>query len=192
MFSNFRAFTPERALVVLLVLTWPLGNPLAWAERADRDRPMNIESDRLDHDEQKRITLFQGRVVATKGTMVFRGHTLEVRQETDGSQFGVLLPSAGERAFYRQKREGLQEFMEAEAERIDYDGRRDRITLTGRAELRRWRGNNLADEIQGQIIVYDNLTDQFMVDGSQRGHRGEPAQRVRAVLAPQPKSEAAR
>lgn len=188
---NFRAFASHLPVFIMSAALAFTGMA-AWAEKADRDRPMNIEADRLDHDEQKRTTLFQGRVVATKGTIVLRGHSLEVRQEPDGSQFGVVLPSAGERAFYRQKREGLQEFMEAEAERIDYDGRNDRITLTGRAELRRWRGNTLADEIQGRVIVYDNLSDQFTVDGAPRGAGGEPGQRVRAVLAPKPRVEAGR
>ncbi len=188
---NFRAFASHLP-VFIMSAAMAFTGMAAWAEKADRDRPMNIEADRLDHDEQKRTTLFQGRVVATKGTIVLRGHSLEVRQEPDGSQFGVVLPSAGERAFYRQKREGLQEFMEAEAERIDYDGRNDRITLTGRAELRRWRGNTLADEIQGRVIVYDNLSDQFTVDGAPRGAGGEPGQRVRAVLAPKPRAEAGR
>ena len=192
MISNLRASARPWVLALACALTWAVAGGAAWAEKADRDRPMNIEADRLDHDEQKKVTLFQGRVVATKGSIVLRGQSLEVRQEADGAQFGVVLPSAGERAFYRQKREVLQEFMEAEAERIDYDGRRDRITLTGRAELRRWRGNTLADEIQGQVIVYDNLSDQFTVDGSPRGSRGEPGQRVRAVLAPKPRPDTGR
>jgi lipopolysaccharide export system protein LptA len=58
--------------------------------------------------------------------------------------------------------------------------------------LRRWRGNTLADEIQGQVIVYDNLSDQFTVDGNPRGSRGESGQRVRAVLTPKPRPETGR
>jgi lipopolysaccharide export system protein LptA len=161
----------------------------AWvgAERADRDRPMNIEADRLEHDDQ-------GRVIATKGTILFRGQTLEVREDADGYQQGLLLPAPGQRAFYRQKREGVNEFMEAEAERIEYDGRRDRVVLSGRAELRRLRGSTLADEIQGQVIVYDNLNDQFTVDGAPRqaANPGSVTPRVRAVLTPKPKDAVAR
>ncbi|MDI9332569.1 MAG: lipopolysaccharide transport periplasmic protein LptA [Alphaproteobacteria bacterium] len=196
MLSKFRAliWRSNRILCCAMVMAFgSMGAGGAWAEKADRDRPMNIEADRLDHDEQKKTTVFQGRVIATKGSIVLRGHTLEVRQDPDGTQHGVLLPNAGERAFYRQKREGVAEFMEAEAERIEFDGRRDRVTLTGRAELRRLRGNTLADEIQGQVIVYDNLNDQFTVDGAARGgQRTEPVSRVRAVLSPKPREGLAR
>ncbi len=192
--SNIHAFraAPLRAMLVVCCLA---GAP-TWvaAERADRDRPMNIEADRLEHDDLKKISVFQGRVIATKGTILFRGQTLEVREDADGYQQGLLLPAPGQRAFYRQKREGVNEFMEAEAERIEYDGRRDRVVLSGRAELRRLRGNTLADEIQGQVIVYDNLNDQFTVDGAPRQatNPGSVTPRVRAVLTPKPKDPPAR
>ena len=166
------------------------GSSAAWAEKADRDKPMNIESDRLDHDELKQVSIFTGRVVATKGTLILRGAQLEVKQDPDGYQFGVLTPAAGERAFYRQKREGLDEWMEGEGERIEYDGKADRITLIQRAELRRYRGTTLNDEMQGQRIVYENLTDQFTVDGKASPQAGKTSGRVRAVLTPR-KREAA-
>ena len=167
----------------------------AWAEQADRDRPMNIEADRLQHDDVKKISHFQGKVLATKGTLVLRGDSLQVKEDELGYQHGLVLPTPGQRVFYRQKREGLQEYMEGEAERIDYDGRKDRITLTGRAELRRLRGSTLSDAIQGQVIVYDNLSDQFSVDGAlQSTSPGATSSkgRVRAVLAPKPQESGSR
>jgi lipopolysaccharide export system protein LptA len=178
-----------RALLTCVAMTSAalLPGQAARAEQADRNRPMNIEADRLDHDDSKKLSVFQGHVVANKGTIVFRGDTLQVREDEKGYQHGLLLPLQGQRAFYRQKREGVAEFMEGEAERIEYDGQKDRVTLSGRAELRRLRGNTLSDEIQGQVIVYDNLNDQFTVDGVPRGTApapGTPRSRVRAVLAP--------
>lgn len=194
MTSKFHAFALRQlALRALLGLTALAVVPV-WAEKADRDRPMNIEADRLEHDDLRKISVFQGRVIASKGTILLRGQTLEVREDPDGYQQGILLPAPGQRAFYRQKREGLQEFFEAEAERIEYDGRRDRVILSGRAELRRLRGTTLADEIQGQVIVYDNLSDQFTVDGAPRNTSGrsDGAPRVRAVLTPKPKESEGR
>jgi lipopolysaccharide export system protein LptA len=68
------------------------------------------------------------------------------------------------------------------------------VILTGRAELRRLRGTTLADEIQGQVIIYDNLSDQFTVDGAPRSTSGrtDASSRVRAVLTPKPKEPPAR
>jgi lipopolysaccharide export system protein LptA len=147
---------------------------------------MNIEADRLDHDDTQKMSVFQGKVLLTKGTMVMRGAKIEITEDADGYQSGVVLPLPGQRVFYRQKREGLPEYMEGEADRIEYDGRRDQVTLIARAELRRLRGNVLSDEIHGQIIVYDNLKDQFSVDGAVRNgnNTNSSVPRVRAVLAP--------
>lgn len=181
-----------RALVLLSLLGLLCVGRLApaLAEKADRDKPMSIEADLLQHDDLKQVSVFTGKVVATKGSIVMRGDRIEVRQDPQGYQFGVILPEPGKRAFYRQKREGLNEFMEGEAERIEYDGRADRVTLMGRAELRRYRGTVLNDEMSGQLISYDNLSDKFRVDGQPAGESAKvpsaaaPASRVRAVLTP--------
>jgi len=151
--SNFRAFkTPLAFGLLALVLVWPA---VSNAEKADRNKPMNIEADSLDHDELKQISIFTGKVVATKGTIIMRGERLEVRQDPDGFQYGILTATRGARAFYRQKREASDEWMEGEAHRIEYDGKADRVELLGKAESRRYRGTVLSDHMSGQCIVYE-------------------------------------
>jgi lipopolysaccharide export system protein LptA len=160
----------------------------AQAERADRDKPMNIESDALRYDDQKQISTFTGKVVLTKGSIVMRGARLEVRQDTRGNQFGTLTAEPGKLAFFRQKRDAADEFIEGEAERIEYDSQADSVRLLRSAELRRYRGTKLNDEISGNLIVYDNRTEMFTVDGV-AGASGSG--RVRAVLAPRVAASAA-
>ena len=167
------------------------------AEKADRDKPMNIEADKLVHDDQSQRSVFSGKVVATKGTIIFRGDRLEVWEDGQAHQLGLLLPATGQRVFFRQKREGLNEFMEGEAERLDYDGRNDRVTLTGRAVMRRYRGAKLNDELSGQLIVYDNASERFTVDnvpakGDAAGGSSSTNARVRAWLTPAPSGGASR
>lgn len=185
--SNFRALKKQLVIIGLL-LAAPWG---VWAEKADRQKPINIEADNLDHDELKQTSIFTGKVLATKGTIVMRGDRIEVRQDPDGYQYGVIKPLSGHLAFFRQKREGVDEWIEGEAERIDYDGKADRLTLLGRADFRRYRGTVLSDQITGQRIIYDNLSDQFTVDGVVGGVKpANGSGRVRAVLTPKPTSEA--
>ena len=196
-YCKFRALKP----VVVLLLSALLAATVTGvrAEKADRDKPMNIEADKLVHDDPRQRTLFSGKVVATKGTIIFRGDQLEIWEDGQGHQFGQLLPASGQRAFFRQKREGLNEFMEGEAERIEYDGRADRVSLQGRAVLRRYRGARLNDEMSGQLIVYDNATERFTVDNAP-ARPGDAAgaaagastnARVRAWLTPAPATGAA-
>ena len=59
------------------------------------------------------------------------------------------------------------------------------MRLSGNAMIRRLRGNDLADEIQGQTITWDNTAETFTVQG---GAEGSPDGRVRGVLTPAPAS----
>ncbi|MEG2631748.1 MAG: lipopolysaccharide transport periplasmic protein LptA [Comamonas sp.] len=177
----------KRLLPLLLLSALVCGT--VQAEKADRNKPMNIEADALRHDELKQTSVFTGNVVMTKGTIVLRGAQLDVRQDADGYQFGTVLAAPGKRAFFRQKRDTLpgapDEYVEGEAEVIEYDGKVDNVKLIRRGELRRYRGTAVSDEITGAVIVYNNLTDVFTVDGEARapGSTGSGG-RVRAVLAP--------
>jgi lipopolysaccharide export system protein LptA len=174
---------------VLCVLV--LSSGMVQAEKADRDKPMNIEADALRYDEVKQLSIFTGQVVLTKGTILIRGARLEVRQDPEGNQYGVVTAEPGKRAFFKQKREGLDETIEGEGETIDYDSRQDTVKFVGQAQLRRYQGAKLNDDFNGGIIVYNNLTDVFTLDGApasgaktSTGQPGAPAGRVRAMLTP--------
>ena len=160
----------------------------ALAEKADRNKPMNVEADALRYDDLKQTSVFTGNVVVTKGTILIRGARIDVRQDPDGYQYGVVTAEPGKLAFYRQKREGVDEFIEGEGETIEYNGKTDQVKFIKRAEMRRIRGGTLADEVVGSVIVYDNSTDVFTVDGGP----ASPALggRVRAVLTPKPSASA--
>ena len=173
------------ALAALLALACAGAAPAALAERADRNKPMNAEADALRYDEASQTSVFSGRVVITKGTILIRGAQVEVRQDPQGSQFGIILAGPGQPASYRQKRDGVDEFIEGEAQRIEYDGRADQVRFIGQAVLRRYRGNTLSDETAGGVIVYDNQTEVFRVDGGPASASAtNPLGRVRATLAP--------
>jgi lipopolysaccharide export system protein LptA len=174
-------------LPLLLAIAALVASPVVYAEKADRNKPMNVEADTLRHDDLSQTSVFTGQVVATKGTILIRGARLQVRQDPEGYQYGVVTAEPGKRAFWRQKREGVDEYIEGEGTTIEYDGKADRVKFIGRAELRRYRGAVLADETQGSLITYENTTDVFTVDGATLGGRQPSASaggRVRAVLSP--------
>lgn len=181
---------PLRLLPLLFValLLWGVG---ARAEKADRDKPMNVESDNLRYDDIKQVSVFSGRVVLTKGTIVIRGAVLTVRQDADGAQHAVVTSEPGKLAFFRQKREGVDEFIEGEGEVIEYDGRAETVKLQKQSQLRRYRGATLSDEMTGGLIVYNNATDVFTIDGgAARGGSGASGGRVRAMLTPKGRPQA--
>ena len=184
--SKIRAFMKNPLLLIIALAalaSFSLGS--AWAENADRDKPMNAEADALRYDDLKQTSVFTGSVVITKGTTIIRGERVDVKQDPEGYQQAVVIAAPGKLAFYRKKRDGLDEFIEGEGERIEYDSRLDLVKFIKNAVLRRYNGAVLADETTGSQINYDNKTDMFTVDGgAQNRSATNPTGRVRALLSP--------
>ena len=162
------------------------------AEKADRSKPMNIEADALRYDDLKQTSVFTGNVVVTKGTIIIRGARIDVRQDPEGFQYGVVTAAPGKLAYFKQKRDapgGAEEYIEGESELIEYDSRADNVKFVRRAVMRRLIGATVNDETTGPLIVYDQSNDTFTVNGaalppSGSVAAGEPGSRVRAVLTP--------
>ncbi len=174
------------ALLCALALA---GAGLAQAEKADRNKPMNIEADAMRYDDLKQESVFNGNVVVTKGTIIIRGARIDVRQDPEGYQYGVVTAAPGKLAYFKQKRDGepgSDEWIEGESEVIEYDSRADNVKFVRRAVMRRLVGAKVNDETTGALIVYDQSNDTFSVNGAPQAPGGSNADggRVRAVLAP--------
>jgi lipopolysaccharide export system protein LptA len=178
--------------LLLIVLLAMLGVGAVSAENADRDKPMNAEADALRYDDLKQTSVFTGNVVITKGSTIIRGERVDVKQDPEGYQQAIVVAAPGKLAYYRKKREGLDEFIEGVGEQIEYDSRQDVVKFMRRAVLRRYNGAVLADETTGSQINYDNKTDVFTVDGgAQNRSVTNPSGRVRALLSPRAPAPAA-
>lgn len=158
----------------------------ALAELADREKPVNIEANSLTVDDRNKVHVFEGNVVLTQGSLVIKGDRLVVTQGPDGFQTGVATGSDKRPATFRQKREGSNEFVEGEAERIEYDSRAERARLFNQARV-----ESGGDEVRGHYIEYDALSEKYVVTNQPATSSATAAgdSRVRAVI--QPKGSAA-
>src|SRR3982750_2514405 len=168
-----------------LLLTCCLTVALAHAERADRDKPVNLEADQVTVDDAKQTATFIGKVVLTQGTLIIRGDRMVVQQDADGFKYGVAY---GNLASFRQKREGYDEYIDGFAERIEYDGKAEKLQMFNRAYLKKSN-----DDVRGNYISYEIATEFFKVvgGGKQAATPGNPEGRVRAVIQPKPKEKPA-
>jgi lipopolysaccharide export system protein LptA len=162
---------------------------LAAAEPADRSKPMNIEADAMRYDDLKQTSVFTGNVVVNKGTIQIRGARIDVRQDPEGYQYGVVTAEPGKLAYFKQKRNaGTDEWIEGEGEVIEYDSRADNVKFIRRAVMRRLIGATPNDESSGPLIVYDQSNDTFTVNGASlppnAGVSAQPGGRVKAILTP--------
>lgn len=182
---------PSRYRLVLLTsLLAALCALPARAEKTDRAQPLNFAADSARVDDAQRLNILSGNVEITKGSMTVLSDRVEVRQNADGSQTATALGGQGGRAYFKQKREGLDESIEGEAEKVVYEGKDDTVHFTGRAVMRRLKGTTLTDEVTGQVIVYDNKTSVFQVVGN-AGNTSTTKGRVRGVITPRGNTETA-
>lgn len=180
-----KSLPPKTALrlAVSLLLCLAAVSPVR-AEKADRSKPIVIESDRDGvYDLQRRVITYDGNAVIAQGTMVLRAGRIEMRETADGYRAASAIGSAGKQASWRQKRDGVDEVVEGVADRIEFDGRADTLRFIGNAAVRRLRGGQVADEITGGTIQWDNTAEVFRVEGG-AATAANPSGRVRAVLSP--------
>ena len=178
---------PPSWIAVVLLAT---GSAAAWAEKADRGRPMTLESDQpCTVSLLKQTSVCSGNVVISQGTLQLRADRLELRETPEGYQMAVATGSAAKPATYRQKRDGADEVVEGQAQRIDSDSRAGTLRFEGAAVVRRLRGSTVADEIQGQQIVWDSTAESFNVRGG-AATATNPGGRVRAVITPRAPADA--
>jgi lipopolysaccharide export system protein LptA len=165
-----------------------LAATVARAEKADRDKPVNIEADRVSVDDVKKVQIFEGNVQLVKGTLVIHAERIVVTQDDDGYQRGVATGTASVLPRFRQKREGQDEYIEGEGERIEHDAKAEKTEFFNRA----WVKSGL-DEVRGQFISYDARSENYFVTSGPNGTRARPGsgERVRAVIQPKNKDAAA-
>jgi lipopolysaccharide export system protein LptA len=179
--------------VLMLAASIGLASGMAHAEKADRMQKMEVESDQPGKvDLQNQVVTFNGNVVVTKGTMVIKAARIEVRESADGYQSATAIGTPQQLATFRQKRDGIDEYIEGEAERLDYDSKADTIRFTNQASTRRLRGKVVADEVRGALITYDNTAEVFTVSGgASAATPGNPTGRVKVTLTPKENASAA-
>lgn len=164
-------------LALLLAVALP-----ALAERADRDKPMLLEANRMSIDDAKKVQILEGDVVVTKGTMLLKADRVVITEDKYGFQKGVAYAGKGGLARFRQKREGKDEYIDGEAERIEYNTNNEVAELFQRAWVKSGE-----DQVRGDYIWYDAINEKYLATaGESRDARGAPA-RVRAVLQPRAK-----
>ena len=157
----------------------------ALAEKADKDKPTHIEANRMSSDDAKRMSIFEGSVVLTKGTVVVRADRVVVHQDAEGFQIST---ATGKPVRFRQKgdprggKEGV--WTDGEALEVIIDDRNERIELFQRARVTRDQ-----DVVNGEYIFLDQRTEFFSVSAAKGAAPTSPEGRVKAVIQPKSKPE---
>ena len=154
----------------------------AISEEADSDKPIEIEADTMTIEETKNTSTYEGDVVLTQGSLIINADRLIIREDRQGFQHST---SIGNPTTFKQKQEGKNEYIEGSAQRIEYDGRMDKVHLYSKAWVKKG-----GDIVQGDYIMYDaNAEFAKAMSGNTKNKAGEtvPGGRTRAIIQPKKK-----
>lgn len=155
-----------------------------FAEKADREKPIELESDTMTSDDSKNTSIYTGNVILTQGTLLIKADELTIREDNQGFQHST---STGNPTSFKQKREGKNEYIEGSAQRIEYDGRMDKVHLYSKAWVKKGE-----DVVYGDYIMYDaNAEFAKAMSGNTKNKAGEtvPGSRTRAIIQPKKKPQ---
>ena len=158
----------------LVIFSLLFSSSFLFAEKADRDKPIEIEADTMTVDDAKNISIYTGDVILTQGTLLIKADELIVRQDKQGFQHSTSL---GSPTTFKQKMEGSSEYIQGKALRIEYDGHMEKIHLYKNAEVKRGK-----DIVVGDYITYDANAEvaQAMSSKTENGEKG----RTKAIIKP--------
>ena len=181
----------RRLATALTVLALAAATGPAHAEKADRTKPMSVTSGGENPDVvdlKKHSAVFTGNVVITQGTLEIHADRVEVSQDPDGNQLGFAFGSAAKPATFRQKRDGVDEYSEGDAAKIEYDSAANRVRFVGAAHLRMLRGTVVTDQANAALITYDTATDTIKLGSGEPGTAAAsaPGGRTTVIFTPKP------
>lgn len=187
--SQLRAQSRIYTLTTVLCTLALLAGGAARAEQADREKPLNYEAASGECDDLQQVCVLVGDVVLVKGTIRATGDRVQIRKDPEGYQYGIIQAGPGKLATFRQRRDpttpGVEEYIDATAERIEYDEKADTVKLITRARVRVLENDVQRDELRGDAITYDQRNSKYYVTGGKAsGNANNPDGRVRGTIAP--------
>ncbi len=144
------------------------------AERTDRDKPVVMRADSATYDDVRKTRTLQGRVRITQGSLVILADKLEISLDATGYEHAVAIGGENGLAHLQQKREGRNEMVYAEAERIEYDSSTEIAKLVKRAWVHMGKG----DEACGNYIEYNGQTESYRVLSNPNGKLEEQLEMI--------------
>ena len=180
--EKMKKLTKNNLILVFINTMLLLAPAVISSEEADREKDIEIESDMVTVDDAKSISIYKGDVIMTQGTLIIKASELTVREDSQGFQHSTAI---GKPTTFKQKRDGIDEYIEGQAERIEYDGHMDKVHLYTKASVK--RGN---DTVFGDYIMYDtNAEFAQALSGNTKDENGKKIKKGRTRVIIKPKIE---
>lgn len=138
--------------------------------------PVHLRADRIEIDQKRGVSRYQGRVVLTQDTLRVTADRAEARGRTETVE---QVTAEGHPTTFRYRVAGQPEAIEGEARRAEYDVVARRLVLSGKVEVR-----------QGQDLLRAGVVHYDLPAGTVTAH-ADSERRVFATLVPRPQADTA-
>ena len=180
-------YLQTRILLSCLVLGLAIVSPVR-AEKADQDKPVILEAEKVSVNDVKQIYDLNGQVLLIKGSIVVTGEDGHITVDPQGYEFVDVIGNPNEVASFRQRREGpADEFMQGHGAQVTYDAKSEFLTITGNASLKRLLNMQMLDQLKGWKIEYDDVRQYYRVIPP-KDAKPEDLPLARAILSPRRKA----
>ncbi|WP_114690174.1 LptA/OstA family protein [Polynucleobacter necessarius] len=178
-------------VVVTLFLSLVLGTFIAipaYAEKADQDKPVILEAEKVSANDVKQVYDLNGQILLIKGSIIVTGEDGHIAVDPQGYEFVDVVGTPEQVASFRQRREGVaDEFMQGRGAQVTYDAKTEFLTLTGDASLKRLLNMQMLDQLNGWRIEYDDVKQSYRVVPPKDAKPEDPPL-ARAILLPRRKA----
>jgi lipopolysaccharide export system protein LptA len=181
-------FTMHRLLHIGFTLSLLVLSPIANAEKADQDKPIILEAEKVSVNDVQQVYDLKGQVLLIKGSIIVTGEDGHIQVDPEGYELVDVKGSADTTASFRQRREGpADEFIQGRGTQVTYNAKTEILTITGDASLKRSLNMQMLDQLQGWKIEYDDIKERYRVTPPANA-KAEDLPLARAILSPRRKA----
>jgi len=144
-------------ILLLFVMPVLLVPGLVFAEKADRQQVLRMSARQgsAEGSKETNVKMLEGDVLITQGTMRITADRAIIK-ESDGVVFAELFGSGSSQVTFRQKRDGESEFVDATADRAEYEDKSGVIKLFSKVKFK--SGGDLVDS---EYMQYNTNTEKM-------------------------------
>lgn len=147
---------------------------IVWAEKADREQPLYIESQTAKIDQKVKKAIFSEKVDVKQGTLQLLADEVTVDEDSAGFH---EVKGHGSPVRFKQKMDGSEAILQAKALRFHYVEKSGILTLYEQAWVKKGE-----DEVLGDIIIYNTHQEIYQA-------QTEAGKRVNVMITPKKKGQ---
>jgi len=167
-----------KKLTKFMILFALLYNISAFSKSTDKDAPLHIEADQLEIREKDSVSIYNGHVKITKGTMKISGDKIIIKNK-NGSLYKIHI-NGTPATFYQLN--DIDEVISAESYIMDYEAKTGLLELKEKALLLKNK-----NRFSSEHIIYNTL-DDIVKAGNHNKPDSQETPRVKITIHPEPQS----